>query len=801
MENRRPFRSRVEAAARGVAVAGLVGLGFACAGTSRSVRAFGDAGGGPADTPTPLAASSAARAPIAIASDEDADRVRQDLDALPDRDPGRAPRRQALLGYYLTEAQSAIKDGHGEEAFSDFTRALSLVEPGELQEPNRPPPFPQLLPVAQQLDHLFSRRGAHPEVVTAMMVEKALLPRDAELTRRYGELTRWLGGQSDQMPNLLRGRGRSLSALLAEPPSTLASDLEQTYRVWPSALVRAQLLDVYRGESRDHYLGGQRNPKEFLQSLSASVRRKGLVNGPAFKVARLYLRVSRPREAVQEIKQLSRLSGEEGRLLDVLEETLAAPVDKNPDAESSKMLEAVKLALGIAQNPEDADVSLQICRDVARRAPQLAPAELCVGELATALDRKGLALRAFERARTLAPTDRQIWEKLGLLYVERLSDLVSDERTTELQGALAEVEAFYDRMRKQFADSDPGISMALALAEVGRGYYNAGRIEEAQRYLGRSVELHPNAAALELVGIIHLRRGEYAAAAGTLERARAVHLAATQFDPLSKAFFSARVGRQIAEALDQLPDGARAAAETRRQSLRAFDQLLTTARLPPERVAEIEIERGKMYYQGGDREAALGALQRAADVLPTEPEGRGSGQQFVEMVAFLVQRGELEAALEMYHRALSHSHLSESMKVYCSLWINDLLVRAGQVPDPLAVGFLKSVQSGKWPADLARWAVGQLSEADLLAHADTPGHLAEAQFYVAMAHLRAADRAGAEALWRKVLDSNMMGFFEYEMASYFLKRHAAPTEPVLKTDPSRSHAGSSGPARAPAGSI
>jgi hypothetical protein len=47
----------------------------------------------------------------------------------------------------------------------------------------------------------------------------------------------------------------------------------------------------------------------------------------------------------------------------------------------------------------------------------------------------------------------------------------------------------------------------------------------------------------------------------------------------------------------------------------------------------------------------------------------------------------------------------------------------------------------------------------------------------------------------------MMGFFEYEMASYFLKRHAAPTEPVLKTDPSRSHAGSSGPARAPAGSI
>ena len=38
-------------------------------------------------------------------------------------------------------------------------------------------------------------------------------------------------------------------------------------------------------------------------------------------------------------------------------------------------------------------------------------------------------------------------------------------------------------------------------------------------------------------------------------------------------------------------------------------------------------------------------------------------------------------------------------------------------------------------------------------------------------------------LWRKVVDSNMMGFFEYEMASSFLKRHAAPTAPLLKPEP------------------
>lgn len=784
------------------ALAALAGLGSACSGPARNVRPKAES---PLAAPTsPGPEPVASTGPVApsgppITSDEEADRARQELDMLADGDPMRPGRRQALLSYYVGAASAALRSGQVEEAFSEFSRGLSIVDPAELQDPRRAPPVPQLLPLAEQLDRVFSRRGAHPEVVTAMMVEQSLRPGNPELQRRYRELTSWLSGQSDQMQNLLRGRGRSFSALMAEPPATLASDLEQTYRVWPAALVRTQLSEIYSAEAANHY-AGQRNSREFLQSLSASLRRKGLLNGPAFKLARLYLRVSRPQEAVAAIKKLSRLSGEEGQFLALLEETLAAPVAKNPDVESDKMLAAVKMALGMAQNAEDADVSLQICRDVARRAPTLAPAELCVGELAIALERKGLALRAFERARTLTPTDRRIWEKLGTLYVDHLSDLVSDEQTAELQGALSGVEAFYERMRKQFADSDPGISMALALAEVGRGYYNAGRIEEAQRYLGRSVELHPNAAALELSGVMALRRGEYQLAVATLERARAVHVAAPQFDAVNKTFFAARVGRQIAEALDQTPAGARAAADARRQSLKAFDQLLIAARLPPERVAEVEIERGKLYYQAGERESALEALRRAADALPSDEEGRAAGQQYVELVAFLVQRGELEAALETYHRALSHSHLSQSMKVYCSLWVNDLLVRAGQVPDPLAMAFLQSVPSGKWPADLARWAVGQLTESELVQRADTPGRLAEANFYLAMAHLRAADRPGAEALWRKVVDSNMMGFFEYEMASSFLKRRAAPTAPVLKSEPAGRARGPAAP-KVPPGSI
>lgn len=626
------------------------------------------------------------------------------------------------------------------------------------------------------------------------MVQQSLEPNAPLPISRYQQLYDWLQGTGDSAQNTLRGRGRSLAQLISDPPPTLSSDLEQAYRLWPVPLIRKQLVEIYVRESQGNDM---LSPRDFLQSLSQTMRRKGQTGTTAFKLARLYLRVSQPTEALVEMDKLGKLSSEESRMADLIRDTLANP---NQQLSEDQLNAAIRLALGLAQNADDVDVSLQVCRDVAKRAPAFVPAAVCIGELAAVQDRKGLAVRAFERARTLSPTDRAIWEKLGLLYVERLSELVSEERTAEMEGALAEIEAYYGRMKQQFPDTTPGLSMALALAEVGRGYYNAGRIEEAQRYLGRSIELHPNAAALELSGVMALRRGDYPLAVATLERARAVHVAAPQFDAVNKTFFAARVGRQIAEALDQTPTGARAAADARRQSLKAFDQLLIAARLPPERVAEVEIERGKLYYQAGERESALEALRRAADALPSDEEGRAAGQQYVELVAFLVQRGELEAALETYHRALSHSHLSQSMKVYCSLWVNDLLVRAGQVPDPLAMAFLQSVPSGKWPADLARWAVGQLSESELLQRADTPGRLAEANFYLAMAHLRAADRPGAEALWRKVVDSNMMGFFEYEMASSFLKRHAAPTAPLLKPESAGRARGPAAP-KVPPGSI
>lgn len=721
-----------------------------------------------------------------LTTDEDADRTRQDLELLPEGDPRRLASRQALVRFYAAQAEKSLSRGHDEDAFSIFTSALALFEAAELQDPARPPAADPLLPVAEKLDQRFSRRGSHPEVITALAVQIALRPKEARPQERYRALADWMSRQSSGMQDLMRSRGRGLSALLADPPPNLQSDLEQTYRVWPSWFVRDQLVPLYRAEAQSQMAGGKRDPREFLQSLSRSLRRKGLVDGPAFKLARLYLRCSRPGDAVAAIEKLPRLTGEEGKLLDLLKETLASTPNPKSADEPDRMMGAIKLALALSQNVEDAEVSLQICRDVAKRTPALTPAYLCIGELATALERKGMAVRALEQARTQAPGERAVWEMLGKLYVERLSELVSAERTQELSTALSQIEAYYQRMRKEFPESSAALGMAVALAEVGRGYYNAGRIEEARQYLQRSIDAEPNPGALELLGVLELRREHFRESAATLERARAVYQASKQGDAVSKELFQARIGRLISEALSGVPDADRA-REVRTRSLRAFERLLDLNRLSPERAAEVELERGRLLYDGGDREPALESFRHATELVPSDDarkdKDQGPSQIFVDLLAFLVQRGEVDEALDVYHRAIGRARLSESMKVYCSLWIADLLERSKQQPDPLAKAFLSSVQGGKWHADLARWAVGLLPEEELLRRADTPGKLTEAEFYLGMAALRADNRTAYQQRLAKVKASNMLGFFEYEMATGYLRRGSAPTSPVLTSKP------------------
>jgi lipoprotein NlpI len=79
---------------------------------------------------------------------------------------------------------------------------------------------------------------------------------------------------------------------------------------------------------------------------------------------------------------------------------------------------------------------------------------------------------------------------------------------------------------------------------------------------------------------------------------------------------------------------------------------------------------------------------------------------------------------------------------------------------------------------LGRFAVGKVSYEQALAAADTTGKRAEIYFYEAMHRLEDGKSDDAHQLWQKVVDTRMFSFFEFDMASRYL-RTGAPSAPVL----------------------
>jgi len=68
----------------------------------------------------------------------------------------------------------------------------------------------------------------------------------------------------------------------------------------------------------------------------------------------------------------------------------------------------------------------------------------------------------------------------------------------------------------------------------------------------------------------------------------------------------------------------------------------------------------------------------------------------------------------------------------------------------------------------------------MLAAADTTGKRAEIYFYEGMRRLADGKSDDAHQLWQKVIDTRMFSFFEFDMASRYL-RVGAPTTPTTPT--------------------
>jgi len=329
--------------------------------------------------------------------------------------------------------------------------------------------------------------------------------------------------------------------------------------------------------------------------------------------------------------------------------------------------------------------------------------------------------------------------------------------------------------------------------EVARSYLNAGMVDRAEPLFVRARnEGEPTAEVTIELANLALKRGDPRRAIEILREAidamRADAAKKPQQDTIGSVEGRAKLDRLLGDAYDVAGDRASASVAWR-AALIGWERLMIVhlQRKSFTSSAEATLEVGRLLYLL-DRHAE--GLQKFDEALEQDSD---RDQSYIDMIAFLVQNGETDAALSIYRRGMARPNraVSEYVKVYTSLWVLDLTRRSGKVGDANADAYLRTLdqrhpeirphRGAAWYRQLARFAVGKISYQEILAAADTTAKRAEIYFYEAMHRLADGKSDDAHQLWQKVIDTKMFSFFEFDMASRYLRVGAPTTPPGERT--------------------
>ena len=397
----------------------------------------------------------------AIATEEEYNsRARRIRRARPLHAPERAARRAALETWLMKQLREALDRGHLEEAYDQLKQALTLWDAEELAGKINDDGAARRRRAHRAA---FRKRGAHEEVLVALIArDDARARRRAACARATTRSSGWLraGGATESEIGARRSTGAAASSRTSRRWRAL----------WPSPFVVDELTRLYF-ERHDAGIAESARPR---RRRAAAHDLRALFGGPAPVDG---VRSGAPLPARLRARRGRRQAAARSRRRSRATSRCASSSRSGPASRRRRPTPSTWRGL-LAQGHDDADVAERVCVDATARFPRR-PSRTCARA-----DRDGArsARRRHARVRSGAPArsrrSREIWEPLARLWQSAPVRSWSATRTwtcRELEPQLKKVEAFHAAAQKQFPGEPIHPSLAGALFEVGRGYYNAGQ--------------------------------------------------------------------------------------------------------------------------------------------------------------------------------------------------------------------------------------------------------------------------------------------------------------------------------------
>ncbi len=732
------------------------------------------------------------------------------LQALPAESAERGPLRAKLVRYLLQplagldpqklrgEARDLGSTDVFDRIFESLRDASNLYEPGELWA------NPTAIAAAERdllgraarlVLALFSPRGAEAQSALALAVLVTVEPNAPEWTERFDRLLTW----TDEAGFSAEGGGprRGLTAV---------DLLQSVLGDWPAPAVADRLSRLYVDRQRNFSsilkkpLPGGEEARRALGDLLLAQGDEMQRTVP--NVAATYLRCARLDRAAAATAPLGDKPGDDPEMRALI--SSAAAPNAGPEATlklARRFLPRVALLGGTATDNPDLVVAFRVLQVGLLRTPNHAEMLLLSAEIAKLISAPFLAIRQLEEAEQLLQRNphaaggdqlARISAELLDLHFLRLRLVLDPERANPPPSE--EVERVRQRSsdtRRRFQGTEINVKDAQIDFELARSYVNSGMIDRALplflRAQGEDPKSNPEITA-EFANLM-LKRGNPQEASKILrDGLTALRTAPQASATIGSVEGQSRLERLLGDALDI--GGDRSGAEKAwRSAVAGWERLMIEHlhRKNYSRSAEATFEIGRVLYLLGRHADGIQKFEEAIE------QDNDRDQSYIDSIAFLVQNGEVDAALGIYRRALSRPDrsVSEYVKVYASLWIVDLTRRTQKVADPTAEAFLRTLaqrhpeirpqRGAAWYRQLAAFSVGRIDYGHLVAVANTTGKRAEVFFYRAMQLLADGKADEAHELWRKVLETHMVSFFEFEMASRYLRTGApmVPPSPAL----------------------
>lgn len=676
-------------------------------------------------------------APYELAEDGDLEITRQRFDALAADDPTRSALRDRLAAEYARRLDAVLDSGQQSgRAFEYLLSLTSLWTAAELRDPAALAGLRPFIPQARRIRAVFARGGGDEQATAAVALLELLEPDRAD--QHAAEIDE-IFAYTDGLSISEHGPGAQRSG-----PIRI---LERMADQLPAPRVVARLLELYVDRQ---------------QAIERHFRR----SGPDFGMIRAHGDgvLLTTRRIVRLLAIAGRLDEAPGRIEGVVGLGDAPPVRRalmaalRPDAGAKQWLALANTFRSDEAKSDDPAAAARIARLGLERVDDPARLHCYIGRTADAQNRVHVAIAAFERCLALEPSSHDAADNLAGLYEARLGELVFGGRPRAAQAALEALEAFHADAAKRWPDLPLEHDRSNLYATLGRGMVSLGELDAAERYLVRSIELRPDFPALQTLGTIALKRGRYEHALQHLAHALRLPDAGG-----TAVFHRAKILRLMSDAHAGAgrPQQARTSA---RQALDLWRAVAQTPGIAAPVQTELFMEVGRLLWFLGQEEDALRAFEAA---IAADPSGAST---HAAVVAFLVGRDQPVHLLDAYHRALGNAEIGAYFKVYMSLWILAEARRVGAPADPLAVDFLAGRTSDLWFDQLAAYASGTRALAPLAARANTRARRAELLYYQAVLGRATDDPAEVRKLLEQVVATDMISFFEFDMAKQWLEQ-------------------------------